>query len=327
MFFKSFIKSIWTKIKLALLAIIEFCEQAIFYSERYVGLIIAFAIIALVFVTYFHMQEAKELRMSSETIAKETKNLAIEIEKMAAETKRLADSVSKVKGIRDLKKSSEIMAEETKKFATVVKKMTKERERLDNVVSQQIQPMSYPSLDINVKTPVLKSNQLIEIIRIINNGKATAYHVNVFVCHVYNAKDKFKPDLASVYKGFYKGHENVTSLDFGRDILPNEIIDIEGSTGFTKTHNLISLQKLVIAIRFKESNDAYYSYKVFAYSCNKHDDLSLKWEILSDDEIENLTKEMINALNKLNRKVTREKSKNVNSKLEKAVKFFKEYGY
>jgi hypothetical protein len=325
MYPKSYLRSLWEKIKLAILSIIESCEQVIFYSERYSSLIIAFALIGLVFVTYFHMQEARELRRSSETIAKETKNLAIVTEKMATETKKLADSTSKMKNTIDFLKSSEIMAKETKKLDVAVEKMTNERNKLADLISQQIQPIPYPFLEINVETPTLKSKQLIEKISVINNGGVIAYHVNVFVCHVYNAKEKFKPILASAYKGVYKGRENATSLDFKRDIFPKEIIDIEGSIKFTKTHNLNSLQKLVVVIRFKETSDALYSYKESAYILNKNDDLSLEWKILSDDETESLTIEMIKSLDRLNRKVIKKKPKNDHLKLEKVTKFFQEY--
>lgn len=327
MLYKSFLKSIWTKIKLAILAIIEFFEHLIFYGERYISLIIAFALIVLVFVTYFHMQEARELRRSSESIARETKNLAIVTEKMATETKRLADLTSQMKVTSDLKKSSEIMAKETKNLDAAVGKISKERKRLTDVISQQIQLNPYPSLDINIEIPTLKSKQLTEKIRIINNGGVIAYNANVFVCHVYNAKKKFKPNLDSVYKGIYKGRENVTTLDFRRDILPKEIIDIEASIKLTKTHNLDSLQKLIVVIRFKEPNDALYSYKESAYFLNKNDELSLEWKILSDDEIESLTREMINSLKKLNQKVIQQKPKNDYSKLEKVVKFFEWYSH
>lgn len=327
MLYKSSLKSIWTKIKLAILAIIEFFEHFIYYGERYSNLIIAFALIVLVFITYFHMQEARDLRRSSESITKETKNLAIVIEKMATETKRLADLTSQMKVTSDLKKSSEIMAKETKNLDVAVGKISKERKRLTDVISQHIQLTPYPSLDINIEIPTLKSKQLTEKIRIINNGGVIAYNANVFVCHVFKTKEMFKPNMDSVYKGIYKGREKVTTLDFRRDILPKEIIDIEASVKLTKTHNLNNLQKLIVVIRFKETNDALYSYKESAYILNKKDELSLEWKILPDDEIESLTREMINSLKKLNQKVIQKKPKSDYSKLEKVAKFFEWYSY
>lgn len=159
-----------------------------------------------------------------------------------------------------------------------------------DVTIKQFMVISYPTLHVVVEDPSLETNRIVDKVRISNTGSIAAFHSTQLFFHVYRKEKKalnFKPLLGALYSG----EENITAIDYSKDILPGKAIESEIATHFDETTTKENLQYFLLFIRFWVPYDDRFSYRTFGYILKelpKQDDSQntrYKWQYLTDEDL------------------------------------------
>ena len=216
--------------------------------DLFCSLIIAFATVALVWVTYRNLAESEKLRKSSQDMAQETKKLADETKLLSNETKR--------------------MANETQKLA--------------DASIEQFKIKSYPSFISDKPKINYKDSDLIQEYNICNRGEITAHKVRFLIVNVFQ-KENHSLYFRDMTGPLYVEGEPRSTIDYDTKILKDTCKSF-GSTGqIGSDYSIEDLNYILVILRFWVPYDTKYRFETFGYSIQKREKYHAQ-ELSSDDK-------------------------------------------
>jgi hypothetical protein len=221
--------------------------------ELFCSLIIAFATIALVWVTYRNLSESEKLRQSSQRMAQGTQVLAEETKSLSNETKRMAD----------------------------------ETKRLADINIEQFKIKSYPTFFWDKPEINYQNGKLHQKYRICNKGDITAHKVRILIVEVYqnsNQRHVFKWNSQAVYKM----DEPIRTFDFDVKIFRENCRTLSSERSISSKYSIEQLKYFLLFIRFWVPYDTKHRFETIGYTLRtKIKDSETKYhaqELAADDK-------------------------------------------
>jgi len=178
--------------------------------------------------------------------------------------------------------------------------MAMETKRLADISIEQFKIKSYPTFLIESDVVSVEADKFIQIFKIHNKGELTAYQVTF---HIINAYKKGNGLIfVSEQRPFYESDENMTTLNFERDIWRQSSVKITTKNESTKDFNINSLTNCILFIKYKVPYDLKYRFKIKAFALkndiekNEH----YIWQEISEPECNTLVNRALKQKTKWN---------------------------
>jgi hypothetical protein len=276
------LKGLWKKITKTAISSYSFLKiffkKTLFLANEYNGLLVALATVALTLITYFNIDEAKQMR---------------------EQTKRLADGTDQqLKEATKMRLATENLAKSTVAQLTEATKMRIQATRQTDTIVEQFKIRAYPSLLVIIEPLSIedKEDSMVNKFTVTNRGEITAFHVKCLTIYVFKTKLKniFIVNEGNLY-GESGGDNAKKFLDFDFTLPAGTQQKISVNFLLSKLNLMGDLKNFLIVLQFNVPYDQKMRYETFAYSLeDKPQDKKVKsWQSMSISDSKKLLNSFI----------------------------------